>query len=134
MLWVSPMPNMLEVQDAIWVVQQPVYRPPVVECICIRCKQPLSEHEQESDLAFCRGCLNMFKPKQNDPLVISVEGRSTLNDFIELQLWKTMDIHMRMNEPGFERFLVILLEEKMKAVVRKEMWKKHPGKGMHPHF
>ena len=66
--------------------------------------------------------------------MISIEGRSTLTDFMELQLWKTIDMHIRMKERGLERFLVVFLEEKMKEVVREEMWTKYPGKDMHSPF
>ena len=130
----NPMPNLLEVQDAIWVAQQPVYGPPIVRRICMRCKETLTDHAQENDLAFCRECLNPFRSKSDDDLVIGIEGRSTLNDFIELQLWKTIDMHIRMKEQGFERFLVVFLEEKMKEIVREEMWRKYPGSGRYSRF
>jgi hypothetical protein len=126
---VSPMQNLIEVQEAVRVVQQPVYGPTVVRRICMRCQQPLGEYAQETDLAFCSECLTPFSGKRDDALVISIDGRSTLNAFLELQLWKTIDMHIRMNERGFERFLVVFLEEKMKEVVREEMWRKYPGSG-----
>ena len=128
------MEDKLQVQEAIWAAQQPVYEPPVVKRICMHCQQPLRELEKENDLAFCTECLNPLKPNRDDDLVISIEGRSTLTDFMELQLWKTIDMHIRMKERGLERFLVVFLEEKMKEVVREEMWTKYPGKDMHSPF
>ena len=123
------MQNLLEVQEAVWVAEQPVYGPAVVTRICMRCQEPLGEYAEENNLAFCSKCLNPVKVKREDPLVISIDGRSTLSDFLEHQFWRTIDMHIRMNERGLERFLVVFFEEKMKEVVAEHMRRGYPGGG-----
>ena len=58
--------------------------------VCMHCKKTLNPWEEERGYAFCNRCLNqLFTQKSNRRvLLISINGKSTPDDFLELQRWK----------------------------------------------
>ena len=64
-----------------------------IRYVCMHCKKTLNPWEKERGYAFCNRCLNqLFRRKSNRRvLVISINGKSTLDDFFELQKWKHIE-------------------------------------------
>ena len=67
-----------------------------VEYVCILCGKPLASEAVEG-YAHCYRCLaQVFSPKpKHEPLVIRINGRSTVDDFLELEFWQ--DVERRRN-------------------------------------
>ena len=74
-----------------------------IRYVCMHCRKILTPWERKRGYAFCYSCLNqLFRQKPDKrPLVISINGKSTLDDFLELQRWKQIEKNLLKEERYF---------------------------------
>jgi hypothetical protein len=95
-----------EIEDAIRRIQQKGGRKSEVRfmaTLCLICGQRLSRKEEELGYGRCSACRDSLSKilAPEVPLIISVEGKSTLKEFREHQEWARIDRDLRnRRKPG----------------------------------
>ncbi|MDY6839485.1 MAG: hypothetical protein SWH78_16085 [Thermodesulfobacteriota bacterium] len=95
-----------EIEDAVRRIQQEGNRKSEVRSIvrlCLICGEALSRKEEELGYGRCFACRHSISEALGSgvPLIVSVNGKSTLNEFREDQEWAKIDRDLRnRRKPG----------------------------------